>query len=270
MNDPNAKQDDALDAWLVECGRIIAEESQLTDQERTQLVDRIMFAANERQSPLRRNAIDHRKTDGIRRAVGATLIAACLLMVVVMASWRMSDPTEVTTKIPEPTAPEFAERHRDRMLIIAEHEQVFGIPLAWYLERGNQVRFELADDRHDTKIANHTMQRQELFAELRIEKIENAETDRQSQAETLFLMTRGEQVVEPADDRSERPKLLLWLCPVDENLFAYELAMNENNGMQFNGETVGLIEADKSTPTLSVEQNGVEYQVYLQIHTSTT
>lgn len=258
MSDQNEQQpQDALDALLFDFGQNITTESQINESARTQLIERVIRAIDEKPLAMRCKSMT------IRRFFTVAAVCVSVLMVVFAVTWRT--PDRVINVVTIPT--DFAERHRDQMQAVVEHEQTFGLPLAWYVERGNQVRFELAIDKgNEVTVSKH----QAVFAELRVEKAENIGSVRKTQDKTLFLMTRNEQPVELNDDHSHRPQLLFWLCPVDENLFAYELAMCENNGMQFAGETVGLIEADKSTKTLLIEQNGVEYHVYLQIHASTT
>ena len=262
MSDQIDKQpEDALDALLFEFGQHVAEQSQLSESERVQLLDRIMCKTDASQT-----SIGYRKNDVIKRMSIATILSLCLLLLVVVKPWQSMDKPNPTPGNTEPSTQLFAERHRDQMQAVAEHEQVFGLPLAWYVERGNQVQFELAaDSDDDASAAKH----RPVFAELRVEKIEGETKARKSQGETLFLMTRGERLVELDTTHSNRPKLLFWLWPVDENLFAYELAMHENNGMSFSGETVGLIEVNKMEQPLTLKQNGVEYHVYLQVNAST-
>ena len=260
MNNQNETQQDhdSLDDLLFEFGQHVATQSQLTEPERLQLVDRIVSKANTPQTN-----IGYRRNSVTRWVPLVATLSLCLLLLVIVKPWQSTDKSNQTPGNIEPSTQIFAERHRDQMQAIVEHEQVFGLPLAWYVERGNQVRFELATDSDDDAIASKC---RPVFAELRVEKIEGDTKVRKSQGETLFLMTRGERLVELDAAHSERPKLLFWLCPVDENLFAYELAMHENNGMNFSGETVGLIEADKLEQPLTLKQNGVEYHVYLQIN----
>jgi hypothetical protein len=260
MNDQNETQQDhdTLDALLFEFGQHIATQSQLTEPERLQLANRIVSEVSGPQTN-----IGYHKNNVVKRASFVAILSACLLLLVVVKSWQSTDKPNPIPGNTGPSTQLFAERHRDQMQAVAEHEQVFGLPLAWYVERGNQVRFELAGDEATTS------KHRPVFAELRVEKIEGDTKARKSQGETLFLMTRGEQIIELDAAHSERPKLLFWLCPVDENLFAYELAMHENNGMSFSGETVGLIEADKLEQPLTLKQNGVEYHVYLQVNAST-
>ena len=253
--------EDALDALLIEFGQHVAEQSQLSESERVHLVDRIVSKANTPQTN-----IGYRKNNGIKRTSLVAALSLCLLLLVVIKPWQSTDKPNPTPGTIGPSTQVFAERHRDQMQSVVEHEQVFGLPLAWYVERNNQVRFELTSDSGDD--ASESKHRP-VFAELRIEKIEDDSQTRKLQGETLFLMTRGERLVELPGENTNRPKLLFWLCPVDENLFAYELAMHDNNGMQFSGEMVGLIETDKMEQPLTLKQNGVEYHVYLQINAST-
>jgi len=263
MSDQNETQQDhdTLDVLLFEFGQHVATQSQLTESERLRLVDRIVSKANTPQT-----IIGYRKNNGtVWTALVATL-SLCLLLLVVVKPWQSADKPNPTPGNTGTSIQPFAERHRDQMQAVIEHEQVFGLPLAWYVEHGNQVRFELASQNDD---ANAMLKPRPMFAKLRVEKIDGDSKDHKSQDETLFLMTRGEQLVELDAMHSERPKLLFWLCPVDENLFAYELAMHENNGMSFSGETVGLIEADKLEQPLTLKQNGVEYRIYLQVNAST-
>lgn len=266
MSDQNEKQQggesDALDALLFEFRQNVVDESQLSATEHSQLVERIMRAVDEKPS-----VSHHDKNIAVRKVIVLLAACVCFLLVVVTAQWRASDDAVETPGISGTLRQVFTERHRDQILAVVEHEQVFGLPLAWYVERDNQVRFELAtDDGPDKIVSKH----QAVYAELRVEKIDGTKSFRQTPTKTVFLMTRGEQSVELYDGQSHQPKLLFWLCPVDENLFAYELAMHENNGLQLSGETVGLIETDKPEQSLTVMQNGLEYHIFLQIHASTT
>ena len=225
-------------------GDIVSRESQLSGSKRNQLIDTIVeAAANESFA-----GIPNVREFETKRWSVAVIASSVLLFFVVLLNWRPVPDKDIGI-VPLPVQ-SFAGKHRDQMQIALEHEAIMGCPLAWYVEQGRDVQFALLPDHaagHPTRV---------VFAELTIEKLHN-------EPETCFIMVRDTQPLELFSKDGSTLQLLLWLYPVEDNLFAYELAMNGQNGMERTANTSGLIEPET---TVNIEDDHAEYRVFLCVH----
>ena len=229
------QSDDTLTALLKEFGNTVAHESRLSGHNRERLIDTILEAAEDVPSVRKPQAFGR-----IRRAL--TLLASSVVLMLTLGYWwQLSNENGVTVPIEK----NFAEKYRDLMQIALEHEAIMQHPLAWFAEWNNDVQFTLLPE-------NTTSSSRVVFAELRIERLHK-------EPKTYFLMIRDTQPLELFGRGDSSPELLLWLYPVEENLFAYELSVDGKTV-----DTSGLIEPET---TVHVEDHA-EYRLFLQIHST--
>jgi len=234
--------DDKLEGLLRKLGDTIAKESQLSGTQRAQLIDSIIYAATEKPSvtPRRRSA------GMFERAAFA--VASCVILVLALAHWqslwKVDDVADDVAVLPVKQS--FAEKYHSLMQVAFEHEAILGRPLAWFAESGNDVQFTLLPEvlGHSSRV---------VFAELTLEKLHG------KASETYFLMLRDTQPLELFCKEDSTLKLLFWLHPVEENLFAYELAVNH-------ASTSGLIVPETTIQPFDAEENQSAYRVFIRVH----
>ena len=245
--------DDQLAAIFKEFGKTVAQESQLPQDTRMQLIDRIVEAAE--------NMVvaETPKTGwyAIKSWRMVVMASSVVILMLAFVLWRPSpDGNSRVVQIPVQS---FAEKHRDLMQVALEYEAIMERPLAWFAEYGNDVQFALLPG----GVADHSSR--VVFAELTIEKL-HTNTKASPTSETCFFMIRDNQPLELFSRDGSTLKMLFWLYPVEDNLFAYELAVDKNNGMKISENTTGLIRSDDVEQPFDVQDNGAEYRVFLQVH----
>lgn len=249
--------DEKLDTFLHEIGEIVARESQLDGPARSRFVERIFDQVN---VPL--NARVKSKFFTLIPKKNAALTCAVSLCICVMFGLiclhyqKNSDSPFIAG---EDYDPFIGIDHC--IAVVNEYESTLEQPLSWYAEDDHRVQFELLSQEV------RSAEQQPLFIKLSIARNEPPQSN-YVESKTYYLMTRGAQAIELKKDERVESHLSFWIYPVDENLFAYELILNEKNGQSFSENTVGLIEPNKLVKTLDIVQNGVEYSVYLDVHPS--
>jgi len=242
--------DDKLAALLREFGETAAEESRLAGLERERLIDTIAEAVrNPPDAVLRRPGIS-----AIERVAYA--LASCAVLVLAVGYWFSLQKENVVVVPPQEQS--FAEKYQGLMQVAFEHEAILGQPLAWFAEQGNDIQFAL--------LPQHSADRSSrvVFAELTFEKLQPDAAAPTS--ETCFLMIRDEQPLELFGKEDSTLQLLFWLCPVEENLYAYELAVAGQSGGKLVASTAGLIEPETVITPLDVKKDRDEYRVFLRVH----
>ena len=233
--------DDQLAVLFKTFGETASRESQLSESQREQLIDRIVCALENQ--PV---AEVHKTNRFEKKRWGAAIVASSvILLLAFVCFWPTFDHPFPPLPMPVQS---FAEEHRDQMQIALEHEAIMGRPLAWYAEQGNDVQFALLpDDAADCPS-------RVVFAELRIERLHQ-------EPETCFVMIRDNQPLELYSKDGSTLKLLLWLYPVEDNLFAYQLAVDSE-------KTSGLIRAEDIEQPFDFQDHGVEYHVFFRVHSA--
>lgn len=245
------RSDDKLAILLQEYGEHVAQESQMDDTSRSQLVEDILVAAN---APALLSAKKMSATRLTKRIVATALAVSLCLFIGFLFMGTQKTPHQIVT--PQVLKEGYFRLNIEEwMAVVQGYESTLEQPLAWYAEDMHDVQFELLPQQ------SRITETHPLFVELSIWT--------RGRCKMYYLMTRGTQMLELINDKQTSPQLSFWIYPVDENLFAFEVAINENNGLVFSETIVGLIEPEKPLQTRAVKNGDVEYSVYLNVHPTT-